>query len=69
MDFPDKSAVIAVVAFLLGLLVGIIAAEDMVQPLRQQAIARGYAQHNPTTGVWEWVEPENLERITPTQAE
>ena len=27
--------------------------------LRQQAIERGHARHNPTTGEWEWIDEKN----------
>lgn len=30
---------------------------DQYMKLRQEAVARGYAEYNPTNGLWHWKEP------------
>lgn len=30
--------------------------------IQHQAINRGYAQHNPTTGQWEWIDAESRQK-------
>ena len=56
--------VLAILAIVLGLIaaswVGVRIGGVDAQRLRQEAISRGYAQHNPTTGEWEWVDKEEV---------
>lgn len=45
--------------FLLGLIVGgvlfLLVAINLSAAQQKEAIEHGYAQHNPTTGDWEWI--------------
>lgn len=48
-------------AILFGAFVGVVIASAIfgliADAWRAEATARGYAQHNQKTGVWEWKEP------------
>jgi hypothetical protein len=46
--------VVALLAYLAGLIVGAFAAEKFHQ---KEAIQRGFAQYHPETGEWQWKEP------------
>jgi hypothetical protein len=56
-------------ALIVGVLAGIIFASIVwyacssleIDRYQQAAIERGYAHHNPETGDWEWIEPEQKE--------
>lgn len=54
--------VLALLAILCGIIavlwVGVQIGGVDARHLQNQAISRGYAQHNPTTGEWEWIDKE-----------
>lgn len=60
MNFGDYAA-----GFLIGLAVGVVGfgglgfglASSRLTDYKQEAIERGYAQHDPKTGEWRWIEP------------
>ena len=60
MNVDQKQQVLLLVVIIV-LWIGMIAVakfgENREARLKAEAIERGYAQHNPKTGDWEWIEP------------
>jgi hypothetical protein len=48
---------VVIVVLWLGLMAVAITASKRESDFKKAAIERGYAQHNPKTGDWEWIEP------------
>jgi len=61
----DGFGVVVFVVFALGIATGVLVTHAIwdanTEQLEKDAIDRDYARHNPTTGIWEWIEPEGKE--------
>jgi hypothetical protein len=58
----DREVVIVAVMVFLAAVAGCAGGVKMaVGVYRQQAIERGYAEHDAKTGEWKWIEPQTVE--------